>query len=420
MAFLLALVAGLAGAAPAGAQGPALATPTADLERALACTDGIEGAGRDPVLLVHGTGTNPRESWRSGYAYALPREGIPTCTVELPDRSMDDIQVSSEFVVFAIRRIAERSGRRVAVVGHSQGGLQPLWALRFWPDLADRVSDLVGVAAPYGGTATATASCRAACQAAIWQMRQGSAFLGALLGAPLPGGPAYTSIGTVGDGVVEPAPEAMRLPGARNVILQEVCPGRPVNHFTILYDNLTYRLVLDALGHDGPSDPARIGADVCLTDQMPTNQETIQEDTSQGSANFLAAFRDQPTVSEEPRLFCYADPQSTRGVGTVCPAQAGQAPDGDDHAAAPAPQRPAARTPAATTGPAAATGARTVAATRATTRTAADVAPAATASADLPRTGYDLHHPLLAGSLLLLSGLALRRAAATSARSSVA
>lgn len=47
-------------------------------------------------------------------------------------------------------------------------------------------------------------------------------------------------------------------------MLQDVCPGRPVEHFTILVDPLTARLVRDALDHRGPADPARL-ADACRT-----------------------------------------------------------------------------------------------------------------------------------------------------------
>ena len=38
-----------------------------------------------------------------------------------PDRGLGDSQISAEYVVHALRRIRAESGRKVAVIGHSQG-----------------------------------------------------------------------------------------------------------------------------------------------------------------------------------------------------------------------------------------------------------------------------------------------------------
>jgi triacylglycerol lipase len=307
--------------AAAGAD-PVVTVPAAELERSLSCSGPLTGARRTPVLLVHGTGSNPQESWRSGYAYALPREGFVTCTVELPERAMGDLQISSEYVVHAIRDVARRSGRRVAVVGHSQGGLHPVWALRFWTQLRDSVEDVIALASPFQGTDSVDCSRQRPCSPAAWQQRRGSRYLGALHSGRLPSGPAYTSLATLFDQVVVPQPEASRLAGARNIVLQDVCRERPVDHFSILYDNLTYRLVLDALTHAGPADPGRLPPGICETSALPFNPETFAADVSAGIANVLAAFTAYPPVPEEPPLFCYADEASARGAGTTCPTAA--------------------------------------------------------------------------------------------------
>ena len=318
-----ALVGALAavGASPAAAAGPPLTVPADRLAAALRCTSELRGHPRAPVLLVHGTGTTVEESWRSGYLHALPQAGIPACAVQLPERAMEDIQIATEYVVSAIRRMAAASGRKIAIVGHSQGGLEPLWALRFWPDLPPLVDDLIALAVPYNGTQVANDRCRDfPCQAAVWQMRRGSRFLTALHAAPPPGGPAYTSIATAFDQLSTPAPAASHLGAARNVVLQDVCPGRPVEHTGLVYDNLTYRLVLDAIAHAGPSDPARLPAGTCETSTLPVASQTFAQDIANGIANLLAAFTSHRTVPAEPALFCYADPASPRGAGTSCPA----------------------------------------------------------------------------------------------------
>ena len=84
-----------------------------------------------------------------------PRDGYDVCWVTLPDRSVGDIQVASEYVVHAVRTINARSGRKVDIVGHSQGGLEPRWALRWWPSLLSKVDDLVTLATPNHGTIVA-------------------------------------------------------------------------------------------------------------------------------------------------------------------------------------------------------------------------------------------------------------------------
>ncbi len=73
------------------------------------------------------------------------------------------------------------SGQKVDVLGHSQGGMVPRWALRFWPDTRPMVDDLVGMAPSNHGTDTAgTCSAGSGCAQAFWQQRAGSEFIKAL------------------------------------------------------------------------------------------------------------------------------------------------------------------------------------------------------------------------------------------------
>ena len=241
--------------------GPALDVPAAALDAALDCPHGVQPEAK-PVLLVHGTTSTGPESWSWNYARALPERGISACTVTLPSRSMNDIQVASEFVVAAVRSLAERSGTQVDVIGHSQGNLEPRWALRWWPDVRADVDDFVMLASPNHGTITADAVCAASlCAPALWQMRTSSAFIGALNhGDETPGAVSYTSIYSLTDDLVQPSilrPVA-RLSGARNVLVQDLCPGRVVHHGQLLADAAAYTVAIDALTHPGPADPARI------------------------------------------------------------------------------------------------------------------------------------------------------------------
>lgn len=317
--LLLTLLLTLAVPAAAAAQdpGPPLTAPAADLQAALECSAGIDGAQRDPVLLVHGTFTTPEESWDPGYFKVLPELGTPACTIDLPGRSLEDVQASAEYVVYAIREMARRSGRTVSVIGHSQGTLQPLWAMRFWPDVGAKVGEYIGLAGPFQGTQAASTSCGGGrCFEAAWQMRPGSAFLTALFAAPLPETVEYTSIATQFDQLVLPQPQASTLRGRPPILVQDVCPGRPVEHATLIYDAATFALVLDALGHAGPADPARFDPAVCAQTMMPGADAPA---AFAAAPQFAAAFAEGstvgPQVDREPPLRCYVTNTCPDGTG---------------------------------------------------------------------------------------------------------
>ena len=160
----------------------------------------------EPVLLVHGTIATAAENWGWNYQRVLPTKGYDTCVVQMPNRSLDDIQASSEYVVNAIRRVNEWSGRSVDVIGHSQGGLQPRWAIKYWPDVRQRVDDLVMLGAPNHGTYVANVLGLAGCTGACLQMKAGSQFLNTLNATDeTPGSVSYTSIYTATDELVQPA-----------------------------------------------------------------------------------------------------------------------------------------------------------------------------------------------------------------------
>lgn len=256
--------------------GPSLDTDTKALDAALSCPDGLDGSGEgEPVLLVHGTGVTPEENWGWNYENALRDGGFDVCTVRLPDRSLVDIQVSTEYVVHAARTIHAETGERVDLVGHSQGGLQPRWAVTWWPDVRDLVDDLITLASPHHGTIVAHRAWLEilGCSEACWQMAPGSMFLGALnRDDETPGDVDYTSVYSLTDELVQPAapePTAALDPGENpenvaNVLVQDLCPGRPVEHAGFAYDAVVYDVVLDALTQDGPFDPDRFEIGGCL------------------------------------------------------------------------------------------------------------------------------------------------------------
>ncbi|MGH2690278.1 MAG: esterase/lipase family protein [Actinomycetota bacterium] len=306
---LLAVVLGLV--APATGRtddGPPLSVEPVLLAQSLHCYGDVASATRDPVILLHGTTSTGRESWRSGYVPALREAGYPACIVDFPDRSMGDIQVSAEYAVAAVRTVSAQSGRNVALVGHSQGALEALWAVRFWPDVRERVTNVVAIGTPFNGTVLADLACAmpGGCQPSVWQMTPGSAFLRALHAAPLPEGPAYTSIATIADEITAPQPAASRLEGARNILIQDVCAGRPIDHLSLLYDSVTFAMVADALANPGPADPARLPPAACGSLMITTDTRTFLTDAATGLVHMPLGFVLSPRVGAEPAVAPYA------------------------------------------------------------------------------------------------------------------
>lgn len=261
-AFVAALLVS-AGASGADA-GPGLETPPGTLDAALHCPDVFDDPKHEPVLLVHGTFVNGEINWSWGHALALASIGFDVCWVNLPNNGLDDIQIASEYVVHAVRTMAARSGDKVDVLGVSQGGIEPRWAVRWWPDVQASVDDLVMLATPNHGIARQPAP-PMRCFAACWQMAKGSKFLAALnRGDESPGAISYTSIYSLLDVLVPYLPDrTAMLAGATNILLQDVCPTRPIEHVTISFDAVSYALALDAFTHPGPADVARFDPAVC-------------------------------------------------------------------------------------------------------------------------------------------------------------
>ena len=259
-------------AVAAAPPGPPLTESPAALRRATNCDPAKQlRSAKKVVLLVHGTATTPEESWSWSYERALQADGFALCTVRLPDYALGSMTRSAEYVVAAARIAIRRSERRIAIIGHSQGGQLAAWVTRFWPDVARGVHDVVALASPFDGTALGNELCALArCTALVWQSRRGSKTVAALRRAPVPAGVATTSIATRYDQIVRPQPAVSRLPGARAILLQDVCPADPVEHNLILGDPLAYALAVDAITHQGPADPARIPASTCQQLFIPT------------------------------------------------------------------------------------------------------------------------------------------------------
>ena len=295
-------------------RGPALSVAQDQLDASLEC-NGNPAAGPTPVLLVPGTGSNPPHNFGWNWEPALDQLGIPWCAVTLPGNALGDIQESAEYVVNAIRTLYSRAGRRISIIGHSQGGMIPRWPLRFWPDTRAMVDDQIGFAPSNHGTTGAELLCSVSCAAADWQQSDQSEFIKAVNSyqETFPG-ISYTEIYSHTDEIVTPNADdtgSSSLHGGggeiTNVAVQDVCPLDVSEHLAVgTQDNTAYALAIDALSHPGPANPASIPASVCANPLMPgINPVTYPTDLASSVLDLATNTASAPQVPEEPPLRCY-------------------------------------------------------------------------------------------------------------------
>ena len=295
--LLIAALAPSSGAAPAFPGDADYSIHRATVAEALTCKN-VEGRVAEPVLLVHGTFVDGETNWGWNYWKALPQDGFDVCMVDLPKAAMGDAQVSGEYVARALQILNRRFESKIDVLGHSQGGLVQRWAIKWFPSGA-KVDDYVSLATPSHGTLTADASSAfGRCFEACWQMRTDAKFIEAInRGDETPGAISYTSIYTQTDQLVQP-PRTAKLEGGTNVKLQDVCPGRAVDHVAIAGDGAVYDMVVDAFTHAGTTDPTRLPNNVCLQAGM--------EGAGPGDGLTIPGYDGSVWTDREPPLKPYA------------------------------------------------------------------------------------------------------------------
>lgn len=314
------------GYAPLNRPGPALSVPAATLRAAVHCSGSLATGTLEPVLLNPATGVTPDQNYSWNYERAFTAQHRPWCAITMPFHTLGDIQTAGEYLVYAIRMMHAAAHRRIAVMGHSQGGMSMRWALRFWPDTRAMVDDVIGLAGSNHGT-TALANCRVGftrCPPADWQQGSTAAFIAALnSGAETFAGISYTEIFTHTDEVVRPngtdATSSSALhtgAGAiTNVSTQDICPLDVYEHLTVgTVDPAAYALVMDALNHAGPAQPSRISRSVCLQLYQPgvdpLNVQTYLQVLAGAPGLLSVSLVDinlvgAPDVPAEPPLRCY-------------------------------------------------------------------------------------------------------------------
>ncbi|KAL3422182.1 hypothetical protein PVAG01_06338 [Phlyctema vagabunda] len=231
-----------------------------------------------PVILIPGTGATGGMNFIpnfgkkfAGSSYADP------VYLNIPDAQLNDIQLNSEFVAYAINYISAISGdKKVALLSWSQGSLDGQWAFTYWPSTRAVVADFITISGDLDGTVLAYLACpnfpQLPCPPSIYQQEYNSNFVKTLRNAG--GDSAYvptTSVYSAFDQIVLPQSDSnasafvldARNVGVSNTELQNACtiaqPGGTLYaHEGVLYNALAFALAKDALTHDGPGLLSRI------------------------------------------------------------------------------------------------------------------------------------------------------------------
>jgi len=290
---------------------PRIAIPKTELEASFHCHGEVARTSVEPVLFVTGTGATGEDSYLIGKG-AFDAFGHPVCDVDFPDYTTADIQVSVQYLVYAIRREARMAGRSIAVIGIGQGGLLPRFALTYWPSLRTKVTDVLAAAGTQHGTSVGGACSEAApCPPAFWQQAAGSHLLTALNKQPVeaPGPTAWTTVRSLSDETVQPQPgrhPTSALKGATNILIQAICPGRVTSHIGTAVDSVTFAAFADALSHKGPAKASRLPADVCAHPYAPGLDEERTALFLAGSGGLIQGQEESvPRVGAEPKVRAY-------------------------------------------------------------------------------------------------------------------
>jgi triacylglycerol lipase len=216
-------------------------------EGELSARTGVAQDRPGPVFLVpgYGGGTAGLEQ----LAARLRDAGRDATVLHLPGDATGDLDAQAAVLDTAVRVALAGGAPSVDVVGFSAGGV----VVRLWAagrGGAAKARRIVTLGAPHHGTdlaAVAGLLAPGSCPVACRQLAPGSALITGLnRGDETPDGPDWVSIWTTDDQVVVP-PDSARLDGARNVVVQRICPGRAVAHGQLPADTVVGGLVLRAL-----------------------------------------------------------------------------------------------------------------------------------------------------------------------------
>ncbi|EOA86551.1 hypothetical protein ACJQWK_08286 [Exserohilum turcicum] len=265
------------------------------LRKAIYIPSGFTYGAKRPVIFVPGTGSYGGVNFAGNLRKLLTGKSFADPVwLNIPGAMLGDAQTNSEYIAYAINYISAISGQNaqnIAVISWSQGGLDTQWVLKHWPSTRKVVKDFLPVAPDFKGTVLANGLCLSPnsdgailpCNPSVIQQEATSDYIRSLRQDG--GDSAYvptTTFYSIFDEVVQPQQGTgasaymndVRNVGVSNNEVQQVCAGKLAGtfygHASVLFNPLTYALIVDALQNEGPGNLARINLNtVCSSYAAP-------------------------------------------------------------------------------------------------------------------------------------------------------
>lgn len=257
----------------------------------------------------------------TGVSYADP------IWVNIPQHLLGDIQVSAEYLAYAINYVSAISKhRKPSLISWSLGGSVIQWTVKYWTSARNTASQAITASADFGGTVQAFFLCPGfpalPCDASVLQQERNSTWIETLRktngdSAYIPMTNVYSSLF---DEIVQPQTgsqasaylDDVRHVGVTNNDVQFICPGKAAGSFYthegVLFNPIFTGLAIDALQHGGPGQISRLDlATICnqysadglsLEDVLSTEADIVQS-----ALNLLL---DPLKVYNEPAIASYA------------------------------------------------------------------------------------------------------------------
>ncbi|WP_370291132.1 esterase/lipase family protein [Nocardioides sp.] len=226
-----------------------------------------------PVILEHATFVNLGSNFvklaprllNQGYCVFAENYGLTATSLGRIGGLGAVTNSVASFGRFVDRVRAATGSAKVDVVGHSQGGLIAYAYIKSGG--ASKVDDYISWGGSQNGTTLSGLASLASALGVlgfaetfaaflqapgVTDQARGSAFMTRFLADhTVPAGPDYVTIQTRYDTVVTPY-ASQSIPGTRNLVVQNYCPGDRVGHVGLFLDEPTLQLTLNALA-GGPS-----------------------------------------------------------------------------------------------------------------------------------------------------------------------
>ncbi|KAG9515292.1 alpha/beta-hydrolase, partial [Aureobasidium melanogenum] len=306
---------------------PKYSVTESSLRSAIYIPPSFTGGKVQPVILMPGTGATGYFTYIGNYIPLLTGSSYADPVwLNIPGYLLNDAQTNAEYAAYAINYIASITGKKVSIIGWSQGNIDIQWAFKYFTSTQKSTRNHIAISPDYAGTVNANLICPEGlpCDPSVFQQeyKGTSNFIDQMR---LNGGDsAYVPTTTVYSGlfdeIVEPqqgTDASAYLLDARNVgvtnnYVQGVCSGLPggsfYTHEGVLYNPIAFGLVKDALINGGAGQTSRLDlntlCNMYLAEGLNVSDLLLTENAILVAALSLILY--EPKVSAEPALMAYA------------------------------------------------------------------------------------------------------------------